>query len=255
MRVLVGNTGLIGKTLLEQQAFDLEFNSSNIHQFNQLVSGGATLYLSCLPATKWQVNNNIMSDLQNIYSIIEHIKNTSFDKIYLFSTIDVYANTSLEANESILPTITQINYGSNRYIFELLVQQILQFNSIRIIRLPALFGKFLRKNILFDLLNNHNLDRINRNSQYQWYDLSDLSSDLAEIDQRNLTLCNLFTEPLHTDDIINRFFSKQASVGFYSTQPIIYNYHTQYSNSSYPYWRNKDYVYSALGKFLDEARS
>lgn len=59
MKIIVGNTGLVGTTLCESINFDLKFNSSNIGEFISLVEDGSELYLSCLPATKWMVNKDV----------------------------------------------------------------------------------------------------------------------------------------------------------------------------------------------------
>jgi len=59
MKILVGNTGLVGQTLKEYQKFDIEFNSKNINDFEKLVPDNCEIWLSCLPATKWMVNKNL----------------------------------------------------------------------------------------------------------------------------------------------------------------------------------------------------
>ena len=68
MNILVGNTGFIGKNLREKINFDYEFNSSNIEKLLECPSG-CDIYLSCLPATKWKVNQNLYQDIQNINRI------------------------------------------------------------------------------------------------------------------------------------------------------------------------------------------
>ena len=73
MKIIVGNTGLVGKTLCESIDFDLKFNSSNINEFSSLVEDGSELYLSCLPATKWMVNKNVTGDFENLMNILNII--------------------------------------------------------------------------------------------------------------------------------------------------------------------------------------
>ena len=71
MKILIGNTGLIGTTLKKSISFDFEFNSKNISEYN--VPDDCDLYLSCLPATKWLVNKDPYTDLKNAQAIIDII--------------------------------------------------------------------------------------------------------------------------------------------------------------------------------------
>jgi len=50
MKILIGNTGLVGQTLKESINFDFEYNSKSIHSYSP--PDGCDLYLSCLPSTK-----------------------------------------------------------------------------------------------------------------------------------------------------------------------------------------------------------
>ena len=59
MKLIIGNTGLVGKTLSNKLDFDYSFNTNNIDSFNDIAYDGDELFLSCLPATKWLVNKNI----------------------------------------------------------------------------------------------------------------------------------------------------------------------------------------------------
>ena len=95
MKLLIGNTGLVGSTILESEIYDHTFNSKNIHTFNDIAQNGDELFLTCLPATKWMVNKNLTEDIQNIYRIINTISQREYSKITLISTIDVYNDSPL----------------------------------------------------------------------------------------------------------------------------------------------------------------
>jgi hypothetical protein len=97
------------------------FNSSNILDFKKEVHDESILYLSCLPATKWLVDKNIQKDLNNILKITSAINEIKFDKIILISTIDVYCESPMHSDEDVFPLIKTLNYGSNRYFFEMLI--------------------------------------------------------------------------------------------------------------------------------------
>ena len=72
MKLLIGSTGLIGTTLKDSITFDYEFNSKNINDLIDLeLTDSTDVYLSCLPATKYLVNQNPTADLDNILKIID----------------------------------------------------------------------------------------------------------------------------------------------------------------------------------------
>lgn len=234
MKVLIGGSGLVGTTLQESIEFDYVFNSKNINTFNQYSFNNAVLYLSCLPATKWMVNKDIKSDIKNINSIIDMISRFKYSKIVLISTIDVYSDSPLLTNEDHSINVKSLNYGSNRYLFEKFVTQYLRYDDLQIFRIPALYNKHIKKNVLYDLLNNNNVDQININSAYQWYNLDNLASDIETYSKLypDEVIFNLFTEPLETSDIVNLFPGAQKIVE-YSKPRVEYNYTTKFNKTGY----------------------
>lgn len=234
MKVLIGGSGLVGTTLQETIQFDHVFNSKNIDTFDQYNFNNAVLYLSCLPATKWQVNMNIAKDVDNMFSIINTIKKFYYSKIVLISTIDVYCDSPLLSNEDYAVNVKSLNYGTNRYLFEKLVKQYLDFIQLQIFRIPALYNKHIKKNILYDLLNNNNIDQININSAFQWYNLDRLATDIQLYSEQypNRSVFNLFTEPLETSEIVNLFPEAKQIVDYHKPR-VQYNYTTNLSKSGY----------------------
>jgi hypothetical protein len=237
MKLLVGNTGLIGTTLKDSISFDYEFNSSNINDLVSLkIDDDTDVYLSCLSAEKWKVNKDPQSDLNNVLKIIEILSTKRFRNIILYSTIDVYEGAPEYSDENIAPKIPGLSYGSNRYLFELLVKSNLTYSKLLIIRLPALFGKYIKKNILFDLLNNNQIEKIKIKSQYQWYNLNNLVTDSNSLLQNSLFenryFCiNLFSEPIETSKIVE-FFNKTKLVDN-KNEGTFYNYRTKYAPTGY----------------------
>ena len=248
MKIIIGNTGLVGTTLCESINFDLKFNSTNLSDFPNIVKDGAELYLTCLPATKWLVNKNVTGDFENLINILNVIKGKKYSKVILISTIDVYNNSPLKSNESNPPLIQSLNYGSNRYLFELLCKDFLMTDEFRIFRLPALFNKHIKKNILFDLINNNNVEQVNSNSTFQWYNLDKLWSDinLYSKEYPEETLFNLFTEPILTSDIVKMFPQHMDKVQNGPT--IAYDYQTKFGG----YIDKKDNVLEEIKKFIYE---
>jgi hypothetical protein len=252
MNILIGDTGLIGTTLKEKINFDFKFNSKNITTFNDYEYKNATLYLSCLPATKWKVNQNLKEDLENINNIIKIISSKKYNRVILLSTIDVYNDSPIFSDENYSINVKNLSYGSNRYFFELLVKNFIETDDLKIFRLPALFNKHIKKNVLYDLLNNNNINQINKNSYFQWYNLDNLYNDIEKliISYPNDNLFNLFTEPISTEEIINLFPHYKNNLNTFTNNMIMYDYKTIYNSTGYI--KNKTEVLYDIKNFVNE---
>jgi nucleoside-diphosphate-sugar epimerase len=252
MKVLIGHTGLVGSTLTDKIKFDFLFNTKNIETFNNYNFDGYDLYLSCLPATKWMVNKNITSDLNNMISIIDIISKFNYNKIYLISTIDVYCDSPLGSDENYNPNFSDLNYGSNRLLFEKLIKNYLTYEKIYTFRLPAVFNKKIKKNVIYDLINNNNVDQINVNSKYQWYNLDYLDEDINFLISTfpNETIFNLFTEPIDTKEIVDLFENHKDKV-VYNKNSVVYDFKTKHFVSGY--LKNKTEIFDEIKKFVNES--
>ena len=148
MKILVGYSGFVGSNLILQTNFEGLFNSKNIKE--SYGSNPDILVYSGVSATKFLANENEKIDFKQIEMAINNIKLINPKKLILISTIDVYSN-SMGVNED-----TFINrdflqpYGKNRYYLEEWVRE--NIKDYTIIRLPALYGKNLKKNFIFDLI-------------------------------------------------------------------------------------------------------
>ncbi len=195
-KALIGYTGFVGSNLLNQQAFDDLYNSRNIDQiknkhFNQVVCAG-------VPAQKWIANREPAQDRKNIQSLIKHLKTIKTDKFILISTVDVYPNP-INVNENSVINIEECHpYGKHRLELEQFISN--EFDST-IIRLPALFGTGLKKNIIYDFINNNNIEQINPKGVFQFYCLDHLSSDIEIALNNELKLLNISTEPTSVQEI------------------------------------------------------
>ena len=249
MKLLIGNTGLVGQTIKQFETFNHEFNSKNLYTFENLAKDGDELFLTCLPATKWMVNKNLTADIQNINNIINVISKFHYSKITLISTIDVYNDSPLSSNEDYYPNVSKLSYGNNRYMFELMVKEMVKYDDLKIFRLPALFNSLIKKNVIYDLIHNNNVDQINQNSYYQWYNLDNLYNDinLFSTQYPNETLFNLFTEPIYTAEIVKLFphYIDKVKNGDFA----IYNYKTKFGDD---YISNKNKVLNEIKQFVNE---
>ena len=258
MNILVGNTGLIGTTLKKNIEFDFEFNSKNFNTFTRIIPDKEryNLFLTCLPATKWLVNQNLLKDLNNISTIINSLSSKTYNKIYLISTIDVYCDSPLKSDENTKPTFSSISYGTNRLLFEKMVEEILNYDRLSIYRLPALFSKDIKKNVLYDLLNNNNVNSINVNSIYQWYNLDYLYGDIIFNDEHYKHdlryLFNMFSQGVETRQIVNELFPEYSKI-VCEKNFINYDYCTNMDKSGYLY--NSEESFNQIKEFVNEYRS
>lgn len=146
---LIGYTGFVGSNLLSSRPFDQVYNSKNI----QTIRGKSFSLLICagVYANKWWANENGKEDLENIKELIALLKTVTVDRFVLISTIDVYPKPVGVDETTMIDKSSSSPYGLNRYFLEEFVQS--TFKNKLIVRLPGLFGKGLRKNFIYDLLN------------------------------------------------------------------------------------------------------
>ncbi len=191
-RALVGSTGFVGGNLLRQLEFDALFHSKNSEELRG--QDCEELWFAGLPATKWAANREPESDLAKIEAIQRTLSELRCGHFVLISTIDVYND--------------QEPYGRHRRDFEGFVRQ--RFPEHTILRLPGLFGKGLKKNVLFDLLTGNRVDQVHEGDAYQWYDLADLVADIDVVRQARVAEADLFTEPLDNRRILELFPERQV---------------------------------------------
>jgi hypothetical protein len=199
---LIGYTGFVGSTLRKQTSFDSLYRSTNINeirdqQFDTVVCAGA-------PAQKWLANRDPEKDKQQIATLIEPLKTIRCNRFILISTVDVF-NDPIGVDET-----TEINperlqaYGLHRYELERFVQA--QFDCHLIVRLPGLVGPGLRKNIIYDFLNNNRLEAIDSRGVFQFYPMVNLWYDIQVALAAGLKLVHLSSEPLAVAEVAKSGF-------------------------------------------------
>ena len=195
---LIGYTGFVGQKLLSQKRFKFLFNSKNINKirnkkFNHVFCAGA-------PGVKWVANKYPKKDLASINALKKNIENIKCKKFILISTVDVY-NNPINRSEENRPREGKKNfYGKNRLDLEKFIMK--NFDNFLIIRLTALVGKNLKKNILYDIKNKFQLDKINRNSIYQYYPIDNISKDIKKISFEKNKIIHFNSEPIKVDEIL-----------------------------------------------------
>ena len=224
---LVGYTGFVGGTLHRARAFDALVNSKNA---DDLRGGAFDLVIHAgVPAVKWIANKDPAADRAAISSIRDVLATMKIAELILISTIDVYPDPSAPLDEggAIDPERNHA-YGRHRFELEQWVRG--HFANVRIVRLPALFGEGLKKNVVFDLLHDNQVGNINPASRFQWYPLTRLHADIETIRARDIRLVNLFPEPIRTSEIVDRFFPGAPTAPASEPAPA-YDLRTRYSEA------------------------
>lgn len=243
---LLGYTGFVGSNILSQRSFDAVFNSKNIDELADQRFDEITC--AAVSAVKWKANQEPDEDWRGIERLLLALSRVRADRIVLISTVDVYPNPIGVFEDYDPSPLPNHPYGTHRLRFERRVKE--QFETVHIIRLPGLFGNGIKKNVIYDLINNRELEVINPDSSFQYYSLTRLCGDLDHAVQLGIPLLNLATEPISTREIIRQFFPNRI-VGQKAAPVSHYDFRSRHSSD----WGSGDgYLYSAMTIREDMAR-
>lgn len=146
--LLVGSTGFVGGNLRAAHRFAALAHSSDIAA--QYGTRPELCVYAGVPAAMFLANAAPEQDLAVMRAARENLRRIAPQKVVLVSTIAVFTD-SRGADENTPPDPAGLPaYGANRLQLENWVRE--DFPDALIVRLPALFGKGLKKNFIFDLL-------------------------------------------------------------------------------------------------------
>ena len=194
---LIGFTGFVGTTLLKQNMFEHCYRSTNIDEidgkeFDVVVCAAA-------PAQKWIANREPVADLQKIEGLIAHLKTIRCKTFVLISTVDVFKIPVGVDEDTVVDEAGLHAYGLHRRLLEKFVEE--HFANHLIVRLPGLVGPGLRKNVIFDFLNNNNLHAIESRGVFQFYPMTNLWYDIQITLNAGLKLIHLTAEPVSIAEV------------------------------------------------------
>lgn len=221
---LIGHTGFVGQTLKKQFLFNEYFNSSNIEDIQQK----SFKYVVCAgaPGVKWLANKHPEDDTSSIDSLINSISQIDCELFILLSTVDVF-ESPINVSENDTPIKENLAaYGSNRLRLENFVKK--HFKNHLIVRLPGLVGPSLKKNVIFDFLNNNNLKQIDSRSLFQFYPMVNLWPDIKIAIDNNLSLIHLTSEPISVKELASSCFGIEFNNEINDNYPN-YNFITAHS--------------------------
>src|SRR5688572_27445089 len=198
---LIGHTGFVGGNLLSQSRFDDLYNSTNIEtiagrQYDLVVCAGA-------PAEKWKANADPEGDRERLRRLSVPLSAARIDELILISTVDVYPVPRDATEDTPIDPAAGGAYGRNRLELE---RECTATFPTRVVRLPGLFGRGLKKNIIFDLLHDNRVDQIHADSVFQFYSLDRLWEDVETARRNDLRLVNFMTEPVSVREVAREGF-------------------------------------------------
>ena len=201
---LIGHSGFVGANLARQHAFSDLFNSRNIeeiagHAFDRVVCAAA-------PGVKWLANQKPEEDRAAIDRLMRALRHVETGCFVLISTVDVYPDPVLVDESHAIDPTDLSPYGRHRRELELFAESVFGAN---ILRLHGLFGRGLKKNVIYDFLHDNQLDRIVPGSRYQFYDLANLWSDVKKTIEHGIPLLNLATEPVSVAELAGHVFGRE----------------------------------------------
>ena len=222
---IIGHTGFVGGNLVRQRRFDAVYNSRNIgtirgRGFELLVFAGAQ-------SKKWWANQHPEADWAGIENALGALREVEVGRVVLISTVDVLPNLDGADEDREVHGLENHAYGRNRLRLEDELRA--RFPRVTILRLPGLFGPGLKKNVIFDLLHDNQLEKINPESRFQYYDVSRLWQDVETVIAADLDLVHFATEPVATSEILEHAFP-EARVGAEATRPVHYDFRTRHAD-------------------------
>jgi len=249
---LIGHTGFVGSNLLRHYPFDDLYNSKNSesmagHSYDLVVCAG-------VPAEKWKANQDPKADQVVIDRLKKALATMQTRRLILISTVDVYP-IPVNVNEDSAPDWQAASaYGRHRHQLEEFVAA--HFNAL-ICRLPGLFGKGLKKNMIYDFLHGHQLDKIHADAQFQFYGLDHLWTDLQVAERAQLSVINMATEPVSVGEVAQSVFNlefKNHPTGVTPARYAMTSKHAALFGGSAGYLQTKARVLSEMKKFVNAER-
>lgn len=221
MSALIGSTGFVGGQLQKNFNFTHKFNRANIFE----IQGLNTDLLVCagLPAEKWKANSDPESDWSNMANLAQLLSTVRAKRAILVSTIDVYQPAINVTEENPVSFNGEAAYGRNRAWFEAFFTS--NFVNSSVLRLPGLFGPGLKKNFVYDLLNNQSdqIAKIGKGSHFQFFDITKIWEIINICNGSGISLINVATEPVPAAELAEIFDYKlhnNAIDVFYNMQSI-----------------------------------
>lgn len=200
---ILGSTGFVGSTIAGQLRVTEHYHSRNIDTlsgtYDQIICAAA-------PGMKWLANEKPEEDWAAISSLLHALRRVTVQKFILISTVDVF-DYPVRVDETTPATDDRLApYGKNRLRLENEINSL--FDSVLVVRLPALVGRGLRKNVLYDLHNANNLESVDSRSVFQFYPMVNLWKDISIGIEQTLKVLHLTAVPTSVEQVSRESFGQ-----------------------------------------------
>jgi len=248
---LIGHTGFIGSNLARAHHFDAAFNSRNIAEiegkhFGLVVCAGVR-------AEKWIANANPDGDKDGIARLLRSLDRVTAKRFVLISTVDVFPTPNGVDEDSPVPPNTQ-PYGRNRRWLE--EECATRFDAL-VIRLAAMYGPGLKKNAIYDLVHDNELEKIDSRGAFQFYDVQRLWRDITAGLEHRLHLLHLPTEAVTIAEVARAAFGREFT-NVVAKVPARYDIRTKHAalvGGRGGYVETREQVLDGLRRYVAEERA
>ncbi|MCZ7586756.1 MAG: pyridine nucleotide transhydrogenase [Deltaproteobacteria bacterium] len=249
---LIGFTGFVGGSVASQRSFDEYYRSTNIED---MAGRSYELVVCCgAPGVKWLANKEPEKDLAAIRRLMSALGQIRSRVVVLVSTVDVYPLPRGVDELTPIDPETVAPYGKHRLLLERFVAE--RFERFHVMRLPGLFGPGLKKNAIYDLLNDHQTEKIDHRAVFQFYSTERLWADIERVVDAGLPLVNWSTEPVSVAEMALKSFAidfRQET----DAAPARYDMRTAHAarfGQSGSYIYSRDEVLTDLRRYVARAR-
>jgi hypothetical protein len=233
--------------LLQQTDFSDLYNSANSiemrgQQYDLLVCSAAR-------AEKWKANQDPAADAAHIESLVSILSTVKAREAVLISTVDVFPSPIQVDEATPIDVSAQNAYGKHRYQLERFFEE--HFPVSLIVRLPALFGRGLKKNAVYDILHGNQVEKIHPDSTFQFYNLENLWPDIQVARENGLHLVHFSVEPVSMRRVAEEGLGIPL-VHTPSNLPASYDFKSRYTaiwNQSNGYLYSADQTIEGLRRF------
>jgi nucleoside-diphosphate-sugar epimerase len=251
MDALIGHSGFVGGAMLRARSFDFCYRSSDIdtirgRQFD-------TIYCCGAPAEKWRANRDPAEDRARLATLTDALADVQASRMVLISTIDVYPRPAGVDEHTAIDVAASQPYGLHRYELE-------EFCRARfvttVVRLPGLYGRGLKKNAIFDLLNDRGVEAIVGNARFQFYDVERVYEDVQRVVAAGIDVANITAEPVAMSDIATQVFGRALPTPDMDAAPS-YDVRSLYASlvgGQDGYWFDANTVMHGIRRFVASER-
>jgi hypothetical protein len=203
---LIGHTGFVGGNIAAAHEFTDLFNTGNIEQirgrsYDLVVSAAAR-------ADSHRINQDGVADRAEIDALLDLLGTVEIGRLVLVSTVCIYPGDTTPDEHTPVSEEGLTPYGANRLHMERVLGE--RFPTLAL-RLPQLYGRGLKKGIVYDLLNDYRVEHIRPEGRFQYYDLGRLWADVTVALDAGLPALNLATPPLTSARVAAECFGRDIA--------------------------------------------